>query len=95
LIVDRASFHDSKEVRTFIWRHRDEIRLYYLPNYSPELNPDEHVWEEIKDKQLGRQPIKNKLDLKNRLHFALTSLQGRAERIISFFHLPETQYAIQ
>ena len=35
LIVDRASFHDSKEVRTFIWRHRDEIRLYYLPTYSP------------------------------------------------------------
>jgi transposase len=93
LIADRASFHRSKQVRTFIWHHRDQIRLSYLPTYSPELNPDEHVWEEIKDKQLGRQPIKNKLDLKNRLHSALKSLQGHAERIKSFFHLPETQYA--
>lgn len=93
LIVDRASFHCSKKVRAFIWHHRDEIRIYYLPTYSPELNPDEHVWEEIKDKQLGRQLIKNKRDLNSRLYSALKSLKGRAERIISFFHLPETQYA--
>jgi len=95
LIVDRASFHCSKQVRKFIWWHRDEIRLYYLPTYSPELNPDEHVWEEIKDKQIGRQPIKNKDDLKQRTSTALKSLKDHAERVISFFHLPETQYAAQ
>ena len=95
LIVDRASFHRSKRVRWFVWRHRRQIRIFYLPAYSPELNPDEHVWEEIKDKQLGRQPIKNKSDLKNRLHSALKSLQHRVERVISFFHLPETRYAAQ
>ena len=95
LIVDRASFHRSKRVRWFVWRHRRQIRIFYLPAYSPELNPDEHVWEEIKDKQLGRQPIKNKSDLKNRLHSALKSLQDRVERVISFFHLPETRYAAQ
>ena len=82
-------------VRRFVWRHRRQIRIFYLPAYSPELNPDEHVWEEIKDKQLGRQPIKNKSDLKNRLHSALKSLQHRVERVISFFHLPETRYAAQ
>lgn len=95
LIVDHASFHCSKTVRWFVWRHRRQIRIFYLPTYSPELNPDEHVWEEVKDKQLGRQPIKNKSDLKNRVCAALKSLQHRAERVISFFHLPETQYAAQ
>lgn len=95
LIVDRASFHCSKQVRKFVWRHRDEIRLYYLPTYSPELNPDEHVWEEIKDKQIGRQPIKTKGDLKKHTNTALKSLKDHAERVISFFHLPETQYAAQ
>lgn len=93
LIADRATFHCSKKVRKFIWHHRQKIRLFYLPTYSPELNPDEHAWEEIKDKQLGRKSIKNKRDLKKRLHGVLESLKDRAERIISFFHLPETQYA--
>ncbi len=95
LIVDRASFHCSKMVRIFVWRHRRQIRLCYLPAYSPECNPDEHVWEEIKDKHLGRQPIKDKRDLKKRVYSALKSLQHRAKRVISFFHLPETQYAAQ
>ncbi|WP_281054780.1 transposase [Thiorhodococcus drewsii] len=64
LIVDRAPFHRSRMVREFECKHRHQIRLHYLPTYSPERNPDEHVWEEIKDKQLRRQPIKNKRDLK-------------------------------
>lgn len=93
LIVDRASFHLSRKVRIFIWNNRRRIRLYYLPPYSPELNPGEHVWEEIKDKRLGRQAIKGKADLKKHVKSALHSLQKRAERIISFFHLPETRYA--
>jgi len=95
LIVDRASFHCSKKVRIFIWRNRFRIRLFYLPPYSPRLNPDEHVWEEIKDKRLGRQAIKNKTDLKKRTRSVLRSLQQRTERVISFFRLPETQYAAQ
>jgi len=92
-IADRASFHCSRKVRCFIWHHRRRIRIKYLPTYSPQLNPDEHVWEEIKDKGIGRQPVKNKADLKKRVHSALKSLQHRGSRVVSFFHLPETQYA--
>ncbi len=93
LIADRASFHTSKRVRKFIGCHRHQIRLHLLPAYSPERNPDEHVWEEIKDKGLGRKAIKNKLDLKKKLYSALKSLQQKTARVVSFFSLPETQYA--
>lgn len=93
LIVDRARFHTSRLVREFIWHHRREIRLYYLPSYSPEINPDEHVWEEIKDKKLGRTTIKSKFDLKVKLQVTLQALQRNVDRVISFFHLPETLYA--
>ena len=93
LIVDRASFHTSKAVRKFVCCHRHQMRLHLLPAYSPERNPDEHVWEEIKDKRLGRTTIKNKLDLKKKLHSALNSLQRKVDRVKSFFSLPETQYA--
>ena len=93
LIVDRASYHTSRLVREFIWHHRRAIRLFYLPSYSPEINPGEHVWEEIKDKKLGRTTIKSKLDLKVKLQGTLKELQRNVDRIISFFHLPETLYA--
>lgn len=95
LVVDRAPFHCSRKVRCFVWHHRRRIRIKYLPTYSPQINPDEHVWEEIKDKGVRRQTIKNKNDLKKRVHAELKSLQQQANRVISFFHLPETRYAAQ
>lgn len=95
IIVDGASFHHSRKVRVFIAQHRHRIRLKFLPAYSPERNPDEHVWEEIKDKKLGRQVIENKRDLKQRVYSELRSLQKRTSRILSFFQLPETKYAAE
>src|SRR5215210_2560389 len=93
LIGDQASFHGSQKVREWVRAHRSRLRIFLLPNCSPELNPDEQVWNEIKNNKLGKQPIKNKRDLKQRLYSALRSLQQQSERIRSFFQLPDTLYA--
>ena len=93
VIADRASFHRSAVVREFVRAHRTQIRLFFFPTHSPELNPDEQVWNEIKHRRMGKQPVKNKIDLKKRLRSALKSLQLKAERIRVFFQLPETRYA--
>ena len=93
IITDRVSYHRSVEVRQFVLKHRKQIRVFFLPTYSPELNPDEQVWNEIKHRQLEKQPIKSKFDLKRRLYDALDSLQQKMERIQSFFQLPDTRYA--
>ena len=93
LIVDQASFHGSQKVRAWVRAHRRRLRIFFLPKRSPELNPDEQVWNEIKNNQIGKQPIKNKQDLKKRLYSVLRSLQRQSERIRSFFQLPDTLYA--
>ena len=93
LLADRATFHGSSQVRQFVRAHRRQLRVFFLPRHAPEYNPSEHVWEELKDKRIARQPVKDKADLKRRIHSTLRSLQQRVERVISFFHLPETQYA--
>lgn len=93
LVADNVPFHRSAVVRQFVRAHRRQIRLFFFPTHSPELNPDEQVWNEIKHRKLGKQPIKNKPDLKKRLHSALKSLQQKAEKIRSFFKLPDTEYA--
>lgn len=95
LLVDHASFHQSKAVRDFVRQNRTRLRIFFLPKHVPEMNPDEQVWNDIKTHQLGKQPIKNKSDLKKRLHSALASLQKNAQKIISFFELKDTRYAAQ
>jgi transposase len=98
LLVDRASFHRSQKVRDFVraplrYLRSTRLRIYFLPRRSPERNPDEQVWNEVKNHRIGKQPVKNKKDLKKRLYSALRSLQKNTGRILSFFQLPDTQYA--
>jgi transposase len=95
LLVDHATFHGSKPVRDFVRAHRAKLRIFFLPKRAPELNPDEQVWNEIKNNRIGKQPVKDKKDLKKRLFSALGSLQKNTKRILSFFQLSDTKYACQ
>ncbi len=93
VIADNASYHTSKEVKEFMERHHNKIQLFFLPPHSPELNPDEQVWNQIKHRGVEKKPIKNKRDLEHRLYVGLEKLKKNIERIRSFFKLPTTQYA--
>lgn len=93
LIIDGAPFHRSKKIREFVRSHRKQIRIFFLPGYSPEMNPDEQVWNIIKAKEIGKQAPKNKSELRNKIESALRSLQKKTEKIKSFFQLPDTRYA--
>jgi transposase len=58
VIVDNASIHKSKQVKAFLKKHTD-VKIYYLPPYSPEYNPVEIVWRLIKTAVLGARHIKD------------------------------------
>jgi transposase len=64
VVVDRAPFHRAKRVREFVRGHRRQIRVYFLPSDSPELNPDEQVWNHLKSKKVGKTSVKTKRELK-------------------------------
>ena len=93
ILADQASFHTCTVVRKFVRAHRTQLRLFFFPAHSPEWNPDEQVWNELKPRQLGKQPIKNKTDLKKRIRSIVKSLQHKAEKVRSCFQLPNSKYA--
>ncbi|HEB94464.1 MAG TPA: IS630 family transposase [Gammaproteobacteria bacterium] len=53
VVVDNAKYHHSKETQKFVEQQNGEVLLVFLPAYSPELNPDEQVWNHAK-RQLGQ-----------------------------------------
>ena len=93
LLVDHATFHKSKEVRQYVRANREKLRVFFLPKRAPAYNPDEQVWNEVKNNYIRKQPIRNSKDLKIRLTEALDSLRDNTKRIISFFQSPRTKYA--
>ncbi len=44
MVLDNFRIHKAKAVTEWLRRHRCELRLYFLPTYSPRLNPIERVW---------------------------------------------------
>jgi len=66
--------------------------MAFLPPYSPELNPDEQVWNHAKA-DAGKRPIKSKQEMEAVIVAAMKSIQEKADLIRSFFCLPNTLYA--
>jgi transposase len=93
LILDGHPVHRSKAVKEFAASTGGMLRLFYLPGYSPELNPDEQVWNEIKYRKVGRRFARTKEELKRLLYASLHALQKMPARVRSFFQLPDTRYA--
>jgi hypothetical protein len=82
----------SQEVRDVVRAHCARLRPFFLPKRAPEMNPDEQVWDEIKNHRIGKQPVENKNDLKKRLYSALRSVQKNTGRILSFFQFNMPQF---
>lgn len=68
IIVDNARWHLTKKILSFVKENR--IKMIRLLPYSPELNPIEQFWKNIKE-WVGLKPIFNKKDLIKELKKAL------------------------
>jgi len=94
LIVDGHPVHRSTRVRTFVESTKGKLKLFYLPPYSPELNPDEQVWNHVKNHKIGKKVVKSQENLESIIRSALTSLQKSYWLIMSFFRHKECSYTI-
>jgi transposase len=93
LILDNLRVHHSRKVRQWLERHRDEIELFFLPSYSPELNPDEYLNADLKARMSAGEPAHRAEQMKKKVLSHLRSLQKQPERIRSYFRAEKIRYA--
>lgn len=92
VIADNARYHHSKKVQEFLKTQCGEIMMAFLPAYSPELNPDEQVWNHAKA-DVGKRTIQSKDEMERVILSAMRVIQNKVELVKSFFQLPDTLYA--
>lgn len=93
LILDRHPVHRSSKVLEFVESTRGQLRLFYLPSYSPELNPDELVWNHLKHHRIGKTRVEGPDQLKRRVIGFLRSLQKLPYVVRGFFRERHVRYA--
>jgi hypothetical protein len=92
---DRRSWTRThrEEKRTFVESLKGKLRLFYLPPYSPDRNPDELVWKHLKADTVGRMVVIGPDDFKRKVRSSMRQLQNDPEKIISFYQKPSLKYA--
>ncbi len=94
LIVDGHPSHRARKVFEFVRKTKGKLRLFFLPPYSPELNPDELVWNHLKNHGVGKRIVRSREELKRVVIGHLRFLQKTPDLIRAFFHEPHVRYAI-
>jgi transposase len=92
LILDGHPVHRSHAVKDFAAASNGRLRIFFLPGYSPELNPDEWVWKNVKADRIGRAGISSAEDLKAKALAALHRLAKLPHLIRGFFADPNLRY---
>lgn len=93
LILDNLRVHHSKPVKAWLAEHKHEIEVFYLPSYSPELNPDEMANADLKQAVTKLAPARTKLQLVKATSKHLRSVQRQPERIKRYFEHEPVRYA--
>lgn len=92
LIVDGHPSHRAKAVKAYVASTEGLLKLFFLPGYSPELNPDEWVWKNVKNDRIARVGVTSKDDLKAKAVGALRRLQKLPALVRAFFADPDLRY---
>jgi len=95
LIVDRHPSHRAKKVLAFVRSTKGRLRLFFLPPYAPDLNPDEHVWNHLKNHGVGKRAVRSREQFRGVVLAHMRSLQRLPDVLRGFFRDPHLRYILE
>jgi len=95
LILDGHPVHRSKAVACWLAEHAEQMEMFLLPGYSPDLNPDELLNNDVKSNAVGRRRAKNQAELVGNVRSYLRSTQRQPQMVINYFQEEHVRYAAQ
>jgi len=93
IILDGHPVHKAKAVEKYIDGLKGKLEMYLLPPYAPELNPDELVWNQMRNIGTSKKPLRKGESLKKRAILDLESIKSKKKLILSFFKNEKVAYA--
>jgi transposase len=93
VIVDNLRVHHAKIVMAWVAENADRIKLFFLPPYAPEGNPDEYLNNDVKQGLGRRSTPMDKATMKAGLRSHMRCPQRRPDKVRAFFQAPDVRYA--
>jgi len=93
LIIDQHPVHVAAKVKKWFKKNEDRIQVFYLPSYSPDLNPDEKLNQDVKSNALGRRRPHDQNQMMQNVRSYLYSRQRKPHVVKKYFEADSVRYA--
>lgn len=93
LIADAHPAHRAGNIYKWLAENKNKVRIFFIPPYSPDLNPTEYLNQDVKTNALRRKRPKDKAQLIANVRAYLRKKQRKPERVASYFHAKPVLYA--
>lgn len=93
LILDNLRVHHSRQVKAWVAQRKEHIELFYLPSYSPQLNPEERLNADLKQEMSKRVPVRTQAQLRQAVTAHMTMLEQTPTRVMGYFQDRNVKYA--
>ncbi len=88
VVMDQAPCHRSKQVKAFVSAQK-RLQVFYLPPRSPEYNPDEKVWNHLKNQEMKSHNARNLKDLRKLAKRKLASMARDKSKVLGIYRMSE------
>lgn len=92
LVLDGHPAHRAKIVAAYVQSLQGQLELHFLPGYAPDLNPDEFVWNHLRQNGVTKKPLKQNEQLKARIEQDLAKIKRSPRLVRSFFRAESVGY---
>jgi transposase len=92
LVLDGHPAHRAKSIFQYVQSLKGRLEIHFLPGYSPDLNPDEHVWAYLKGNGVKKEPLRKGESLVKRVTRDLAAIASNRKLVKSFFMLASVSY---
>lgn len=94
MVLDSLPAHKTKAVRAYVASTQGKLELHFLPTYAPDTNPDEFVWNHLKQNGTSKKPLRADESLKHRVIADLSAIQSDPALVRTFFMAESVAYTI-
>lgn len=92
-VTDNHSAHKTKILNEWLGKNKKRIEVFFLPPYSPELNPQEYVNQDVKTNVIGKKRPINKGQMKSNVEDFMNKRKNNKKQVKKYFHEKHVRYA--
>jgi transposase len=92
-VTDGHPAHKTKKLNEWLLENKHKIEVFFLPPYSPELNPQEYVNQDVKTNIIGKKRPINKAQMRNNVEEFMMRRKKDKRQVQKYFHVSHVKYA--